>query len=339
MQVSPLQGKTSVDLIEKNHSTAAPATASLTSYEPDVKASATLYEKQAALEKCAVQDRLFKTITSIAGKNLFFIPSEKVEEIKVATALTNEELLQALIPYAKRSSLPAISNYQVGAAALGQSGNIYLGVNIEIPDWPLNEAIHGEQCLVANARNHGEKELLMLALSAAPCGHCRQFLIEMGPSSKELLIVVPGVKDKNLDFYLPNSFGPQDLGKVGGMLTPPEEFASKHECPLTAKAIEAAQSSYAIHTDAYSGVAIQTNDGEIYKGSYIENAAYNPSLSPLQTAIAVLVADGKSYADMTNVILIEKADAKISHRKKTKGILKTIAPNASFTYVKVEAFT
>ena len=39
--------------------------------------------------------------------------------------------------------------------------------------------IHGEQCLVANALLHGERGLRKLAVSAAPCGHCRQFYSEL----------------------------------------------------------------------------------------------------------------------------------------------------------------
>ncbi len=39
--------------------------------------------------------------------------------------------------------------------------------------------IHAEQCLIANALLHGERGLRKLAVSAAPCGHCRQFYSEL----------------------------------------------------------------------------------------------------------------------------------------------------------------
>lgn len=39
--------------------------------------------------------------------------------------------------------------------------------------------IHAEQCLIANALLHGERGLRKLAISEAPCGHCRQFYSEL----------------------------------------------------------------------------------------------------------------------------------------------------------------
>ena len=62
---------------------------------------------------------------------------------------------------------------------LGASGRLYVGVNLEFPCLPLHNSVHAEQFLVVNALQHGERELVKLAVSAAPCGHCRQFLSEL----------------------------------------------------------------------------------------------------------------------------------------------------------------
>ena len=62
---------------------------------------------------------------------------------------------------------------------LGASGRLYVGVNLEFPCLPLHNSVHAEQFLVVNALQHGELELVKLAVSAAPCGHCRQFLSEL----------------------------------------------------------------------------------------------------------------------------------------------------------------
>lgn len=51
----------------------------------------------------------------------------------------------------------------------------------------------------------------------------------------------------------------------------------------------AAANSYAPCSQEKSGVAIQTTDGQIYYGSYSETVAFNPSLSPLQTALVFFV--------------------------------------------------
>ena len=54
--------------------------------------------------------------------------------------------------------------------------------------------------------------------------------------------------------------------------------------------------------------------GRMIAGSYIENGAFNPSLSPLQVALVNLVASGSSYEDVRAAILVENKNAKFSHR-------------------------
>ena len=50
--------------------------------------------------------------------------------------------------------------------------------------------------------------------------------------------------------------------------------------------------SYAPYSKCPAGAAIITAEGGVYSGPYIESAAYNPSLPPLQTAIIDAVIDG-----------------------------------------------
>lgn len=296
-----------------------------------------IYALQIELEKQRCGLVRIKTICEIAGPNLFHISPENVEKIQISLGISKEELLSTLVSLAKTSALPAISKYQVGAAGLGKSGAIYLGVNIEF-ECPLNQAIHGEQCLVANLRNHNEEKLVKIALSAAPCGHCRQFLYELDMTMGELIILLPGMEPKTLAELLPYPFGPKDLGKECGLLQSKEIMISTNEDPLAAKAIEAAAASYAAHTDAKSGVAIKTKDGEIFQGCYLENAAFNPSLSPFQTAIAVLVTAGKYYADIDEIVLVELETAKFSQHSFTEPLVKEIAPHAKYRVLKVNAF-
>lgn len=61
-----------------------------------------------------------------------------------------------------------------------------------------------------------------------------------------------------------------------------------------AEALREAAGSYAPYSRCPAGAAIITAGGEVYSGGYIESAAYNPSLPPLQTAIvdAVIGAGG-----------------------------------------------
>lgn len=244
----------------------------------------------------------------------FMIPAEP--------GRNGEQMLAELVPAAKKFARAPVSNYQVGVALLGGSGNIYLGVNLEFPGFPLNQSVHAEQFALALARSQGETEVVAMALSAAPCGHCRQFYNEIGSDIKLILPKSSG----NLSTILPHSFGPHDLGIVGGLLSKVD--VAPADGSLKGRAIEAAQSSYAPYTQAKSGVALKMKDGSIFTGCYLENAAYNPSLPPLQAALISLVAADKSYNEIVEVVLVEAPP--ISHEMMTKEIVKSIAPKASF---------
>lgn len=277
------------------------------------------------------------SLRDIISPHPFVIPVDRVEEITKRYELKTEKLLQLLIPIAQSYARPPISNYKVGAAALGKSGNIYLGVNLEFLGIPLNEAIHSEQFVITNARNHGETGIVAIALSAAPCGHCRQFLNEMA-GSENLRILTPFSDQLFLSALLPHSFGPNDLGLVGNLLAIlKEDFSFVNEDSLTVKAVEAAYASYAPYTESKSGIAIQIQDGSVYSGSYLENVAFNPSISPLQAALILLVADRKEYHEINKAVLVEKQSAKISQEIMSREILKKLAPHAVFTVKKMES--
>ena len=63
--------------------------------------------------------------------------------------------------------------------ALGVSGRVYVGGNLEFPGSTLASSVHAEQCLTANLLRHEEQGISAVAISAPPCGHCRQFFAEM----------------------------------------------------------------------------------------------------------------------------------------------------------------
>lgn len=277
-------------------------------------------------------------LSEMIAPNPFFISADKVKEIRACCDLTVNELLRMLVPIAKMYARPPISNYKVGIAVLGRSGAIYLGVNLEFLGIPLNEAIHGEQFAITNARGHDETEIIAIALSAAPCGHCRQFLSEL-EGSRNIQILILDLDAVPLSSLLPDAFGPEDLGLTGNPLTPTGKYDfvfSTEDSPLLIKAGEAAFASYAPYTESKSGVAIRLKSGKIYSGSYLENAAFNPSISPLQAALISLVANREEYSEMSEVILIEKQSAKISQETMSREILKKIAPKAIFNVKKLD---
>ncbi|MCH9631098.1 MAG: Cytidine deaminase [Chlamydiia bacterium] len=287
-------------------------------------------ESEGTNKEYSMESRVFEKIK----ENPFVIEKEKVSKITSELEISAHELLRTLVPIAKKFAKPEISGYQVGVAALGESGNIYLGVNLEFADLPLNTTVHGEQFLVVVARNHGEQNLVTVAQSAAPCGHCRQFFHEMGVSD-DLAILTPGAQDTKLASLLPESFGPGDLNLKATLMKPLEAASICMKSSIASLAIDAARASYAPYSLAKSGVAIQTKDGEVFKGEYLENAAFNPSLSPMQTALVALVAGMKQYSDISRVVLAEMKGSKVNQKPLTRHILESITQGVELELVDV----
>jgi cytidine deaminase len=228
----------------------------------------------------------------------------------------------------------------VGIVAQGVSGSLYLGFNIEFPGHALGFAVHGEQAALSSAYMHGEQGVLSIALTAAPCGHCRQFMNELAPDGN-IEILVEGSAPTKLAALLPLAFGPKDLGRKEGAFPVKRTnlIAANGSTPadtLFQAALDAARSSYAPYSGAYSGVAIGTRSGRIYSGSYLENVAFNPSLSPLQTALVQLILAGEDYRALARVALAEISRAKISQRSATEAVLSAIAPSVRLEILAAE---
>eukprot|EP00250_Pteridium_aquilinum_P033110 c5209_g1_i1 orf=194-1309(+) len=143
----------------------------------------------------------------------FVIEESEVQAMLASSAgLSMEALLSDLVVAAKKLARPPISRFYVGAVGLGASGRVFLGVNLEFAGVPLSNSVHAEQFLVANAAQHGEQMLCMVAVSAAPCGHCRQFLQELrGAPDLRILIADAAAETCTLAYFLPHHFGPNDV--------------------------------------------------------------------------------------------------------------------------------
>lgn len=265
----------------------------------------------------------------------FRIDAARAAELQKTLGLSTEQLMLELIPVAKEMARPPISEYMVGAVGRGPSGNLYLGVNMEYLNNSINQTTHGEQFVIDNASQAGEPYLTQLAVSAEPCGHCRQFLNEAN-KAKELEILIPEKPKTTLKELLPRDFGPQDLGITAAMMTPQDNGLSfKGEVDDVVKAaLDAANKSYCPGQDSPGGVAIQLKGGQIVSGSYLANAAYNPGLPPLQSALMATVRAHRDFGDIERVVLVEKDGQKVSHDWASQGVLREIAPNAKYEFHK-----
>jgi cytidine deaminase len=91
--------------------------------------------------------------------------------------MTVEELLVIADAAAVNAYAP-YSSYQVGAAVLARDGRVFVGANVENAAYPLG--ICAERSAIAKAASEGLKpgDVEAIAITASPCGGCRQWLHE-----------------------------------------------------------------------------------------------------------------------------------------------------------------
>jgi cytidine deaminase len=229
----------------------------------------------------------------------------------------------------------AIADFRVGAVAEGASGALYLGANREIPKGPLAWTVHAEQSAVLGAFLGGEKYITRLAVSAAPCGHCRQFLYELHKAA-DLEILIPGSPPIKLPELLPHAFGPADLGRTGAFFAHDSwKVGQTPGTPLETAAIQMLQRSYAPYTRSPAAVALETIDGAIIAAPYVENAAYNPSVTPMAAAFDRLRFH-KGAAEIRNAVLVETHEAKIEQFTISRDILAASGCSATLEHLKIQ---
>lgn len=252
-------------------------------------------------------------------------------EIQKELNIDIENLMVMLLPFAAEFAKVPVSQFKVGASVLCNSGNIYLGSNMEFKGGSLNCSIHAEQSAINNAWLNGETGISKIAVTSAPCGHCRQFLNEL-INSEEVIIILTNQKTRmiesyNLAQFLPNSFGPADLNINDYMMKDEDHQLSivYSEDELIDKALKAANKSYAPYSKNYSGVSVKLKNGIVYNGRYAENAAYNPSLSPLQSALAFINMNLLIGAEneIEEVVLVESSSI-ISQKRFTETLLSSL---------------
>jgi len=244
------------------------------------------------------------------------IPAASAQMLAQFFGISLPSLMLELLHFATAYAQPAISEYRVGAIAQGATGNLYFGANMEFPGRSLIYTVHAEQAATVNAWVNGETGMSALAVSAAPCGYCRQFLNEL-VTANQLQIYLAGKPPRPMSYYLPDAFGPRDLGVSGGMLSPQTNHLAldkPNDDPVVQAALAAANRSYAPYTSSvnpnggkacYAGVALATADGGIFSGAYGENAAYNPSILPMAAALVRMNLCGSYSSPIRQAVLVQ----------------------------------
>ena len=253
------------------------------------------------------------------------IDAQQLAGLVKASGLTEEKLLLVLLPVAATLARPPISDFHVGAIAKGKSGDIYMGGNMELPGEALFHSVHAEQSAISHAWLSGETQIVDIVVNFSPCGHCRQFMNELVEGA-QVRIHLPEQKAQPLTHYLPYAFGPSDLNVTAPLLSKQNhELSLDSSDPMIIEALDHASLSYAPYTSSFAAVVLETKDGATYCGRYAENAAFNPSMLPMQMALSTMSRHNRLFSEITRAVLIESAQGKISLVGATMDALHAVA--------------
>jgi len=115
---------------------------------------------------------------------------------------------------ARENAYAPYSHYDVGAALLTASGQVFTGCNVENAVYPMT--LCAERTAIVKAVSEGQREFVAITIATrnggSPCGACRQVMREFAPHLRILLADDAGhVRQFTLDQLLPESFGPESL--------------------------------------------------------------------------------------------------------------------------------
>lgn len=124
-----------------------------------------------------------------------------------------EELIERAREAQKKAYVP-YSNFPVGAALITEDGSVFTGCNVESASYGATNC--AERVAIQKAVSEGYRSFTHLAIVGkddftAPCGICRQVIMEFGPEAR---IILAGKEDYvvyNAEDLLPYAFTGKDL--------------------------------------------------------------------------------------------------------------------------------
>jgi cytidine deaminase len=132
------------------------------------------------------------------------------------TAKLQPELFSKALNVMSNAHAP-YSQFRVGAAVLADNGQIYHGCNVENAAYP--EGLCAEAGAIAAMVADGGRRIQQICIigahddTAAPCGGCRQKILEFADDDTPIFICSPNGLQKTyrLDELLPHPFRPENL--------------------------------------------------------------------------------------------------------------------------------
>ncbi len=128
--------------------------------------------------------------------------------------MSHQELVAAA-EAAREHAYAPYSGFLVGAAVVDDQGRIFAGANVENASYGL--AMCAERTAIALAVSAGARRLKELVVvtsvhpPSAPCGACRQVMLEFGPDMKVTAVGPDGQRTWAMVNLLPDAFGSEDL--------------------------------------------------------------------------------------------------------------------------------
>ena len=137
--------------------------------------------------------------------------------------MDEKKLIEAALE-ARTHAYTPYSHFQVGAALMTKSGNIYQGCNIE--NAAYSPTVCAERSAFFKAVYEGEREFAAIAIAgspegecnayAPPCGVCRQVMMEFCDPKEFRIFLVKSSEEYqefSLEALLPMGFGPVNLDR------------------------------------------------------------------------------------------------------------------------------
>lgn len=132
------------------------------------------------------------------------------------------ELVAMLKPHAKIAaghSYSPYSKFKVGAAVVGEGGEVFAGCNVENASYGLTQCAERNaiSSAISGGLRAGALELLVIYTpgerACPPCGACRQVMHEMMAEDSRVISCCDGdaVTSWSREEYLPDAFVPEKL--------------------------------------------------------------------------------------------------------------------------------
>ena len=126
-----------------------------------------------------------------------------------------------------------------------------------------------------------------------------------------------------MEKLLPQAFSPLDLKVTEPFYSRPLTLSESTTLQEAAKL--AALQSYVPYSKCRAGTAVKSVKGEVFAGSALENAAYNPALPPLQAALVSAYAGGCPPEDVVEVVLCQDTGAQIDYEPQIRDLTKALS--------------